>query len=98
MPEAALNLREPPSELSGRSAAEPRPAWLGHHLHRFCCSLLDAQNRAAFEADERAYLEHWPMTDAQKAAVLARDWSRLLALGGRTYFLAQLAATDSLRR
>ena len=97
MLEAALSLREPPSELCGRSAAAPRPPWLGHHLHRFCCSLLAAQNRTAFEADERGYLERWPMTDAQRAAVLARDWDRLLALGGRTWFLAKLAATDSLR-
>ena len=86
----------PPPELS-RGSTSAGPAWLGHHLHGFCRSLLRPENRAAFRADERAYLERWPMTDAQRAAVLARDWRRLKALGGRTYFLATLAAADSLR-
>jgi protocatechuate 4,5-dioxygenase alpha chain len=86
----------PPLEISGGSASTG-PSWLGHHLHRFCWSLLEAENRAAFKADERGYLQRWPMTDAQRSAVLARDWNRLRSLGGRTYFLAKLAAADSLR-
>jgi protocatechuate 4,5-dioxygenase alpha chain len=59
--------------------------------------LLEPANRAAFRADEAGYLQSWPMTEAQRAAVLARDWDRLSALGGRPYYLAQLAAADSLR-
>ena len=31
---------------------------------------------------ERAYLDQWPMTEAQKQSVLARDWNGMIALGG----------------
>ncbi len=31
----------------------------GYHLNQFCMSLLNAENRARFKADERAYVEEW---------------------------------------
>ena len=33
-------------------------------------SLMKPENRERFQADERAYLDEWPMTDAQRQAVL----------------------------
>jgi protocatechuate 4,5-dioxygenase alpha chain len=36
------------------------------------------------------------MTEDQKAAVLARDLNRCMALGGNIYFLAKIGATDGL--
>ncbi|MDZ4375506.1 MAG: protocatechuate 4,5-dioxygenase subunit alpha [Phenylobacterium sp.] len=68
----------------------------GFHLNQFCMSLMKAANREAFKADERAYLDQWPMTEAQKAAVLARDWNGMIQLGGNIYFTAKIAATDGL--
>ena len=68
----------------------------GYHLNMFCMSLMKAENRAAFKAGERAYLDRWPMTEAQKNAILARDWNRMLELGGNIYFTAKLGATDGL--
>ena len=69
---------------------------LGYHLNQFCMSLMKADNRARFKANERAYLDEWPMTEDQKAAVLARDLNRCMALGGNIYFLAKIGATDGL--
>jgi protocatechuate 4,5-dioxygenase, alpha chain len=66
----------------------------GYHLNQFCMSLRSAANRARFVADERAYLDEWPMTEAQKQAVLNRDWNGALAEGGNIYFLAKILATD----
>ena len=66
----------------------------GYHLNQFCMSLMKAENRARFKADERAYLDEWPMTEEQKQAVLARDLNRCIALGGNIYFLAKIGATD----
>ena len=66
----------------------------GYHLNQFCMSLLDAENRARFRADERAYVEEWPMTEAQKQAVLERDWNAAIAQGGNIYFLAKLIFAD----
>ena len=34
------------------------------------------------------------MSEAQKQAVLARDYNRLLDLGGNIYFLAKVFSTD----
>jgi protocatechuate 4,5-dioxygenase alpha subunit len=69
---------------------------MGFHLNQFCMSLMKADNRAAFKADERAYLDRWPMSEAQKQAVLSRDWNGMIALGGNIYFTAKIAATDGL--
>ena len=57
-------------------------------------SLMKAGNREAFKADERAYLERWPMTEEQRQAVLDRDYNRMISLGGNIYFLAKIGATD----
>ena len=68
----------------------------GFHLNEFCMSLMKAENRDRFHADERAYLDEWPMTEEQKQAVLDRDYGKLLELGGNIYFLAKLFASDGL--
>ena len=67
---------------------------LGYHLNQFCMSLMKAENRVRFKADERAYLNEWPMSEAQKQAVLDRDLNRCISLGGNIYFLAKIGATD----
>ena len=68
----------------------------GYHINQFAMSLMKAENRERFKADERAYLDEWPLTDEQKEALLARDYNRLLDLGGNIYFLAKLFSTDGL--
>ena len=65
----------------------------GYHLNQFCMSLMKHENRERFKQDQRAYLDEWPMTEAQKLAVLAADLNRCIALGGNIYFLAKLGAT-----
>ncbi len=66
----------------------------GYWLNQFCMSLMKAENRERFRADERAYLDEWPMTEAQKQAVLKRDYNAAMAEGGNIYFLAKIFATD----
>jgi protocatechuate 4,5-dioxygenase alpha chain len=68
----------------------------GYHLNQFCMSLMQGENRTRFKADERAYLDEWPMTEAQRQAVLDRDYNGLLDGGGNIYFLAKIFATDGL--
>jgi len=65
-----------------------------YHLHKFCMSLMDASNRAAFKADERAYIDRFRMSEEQKQAVLDRDFPKLIDLGGNIYFLVKLSNTD----
>ena len=68
----------------------------GYHINQFAMSLMKAENRERFKADERAYLNEWPLSDEAKAALLARDYNALLDLGGNVYFLAKLFSTDGL--
>ena len=65
----------------------------GYHLNMFCMSLMKPENRERFKANERAYLDGWPMSEEQKRAVLDRDYNRMISLGGNIYFLAKLFAT-----
>ena len=65
-----------------------------YHLHKFCMSLMQEENRAAFRADERAYLDKFRMSEQQKQAVLDRDFTKLIDLGGNIYFLVKLSNTD----
>ena len=66
----------------------------GYHLTQFAMSLMKAENRDRWKADERAYLDQWQLSEEQKQAVLDRDYNRLLDLGGNIYFLAKLFSTD----
>jgi len=65
-----------------------------YHLHKFCMSLMTPENREAFRADERAYLDKFRMSEEQKQAVLTRDFNKLIELGGNIYFLVKLSNTD----
>jgi protocatechuate 4,5-dioxygenase alpha chain len=83
-------------DLPGTVVFDADQARKGYHLNMFCMSLMKAENRAAFKQNERAYLDNWPMTEAQKQTILTRDWNGMLQLGGNIYFTSKLAATDGL--
>ncbi len=68
----------------------------GYYLNQFCMSLMKEANRERFKADQRAYLDEWPMSQEQKQAVLDRDYNTMIDLGGQIYFLAKIFATDGL--
>jgi len=68
----------------------------GYWINQFAMSLMKAENRERFKADERAYLDKWKLSDEAKEALLARDYNRLLDLGGNVYFLSKLFSTDGL--
>ena len=83
-------------DIPGTRVYTAKRARQGYHLNQFAMSLMKAENRERWKADERAYLDEWPMTEAQKQAVLDRDYNRLLDLGGNIYFLAKVFSTDGL--
>ena len=66
----------------------------GYHLNQFAMSLMKEENRTRFLADEKAYLDEWPLTEAAKKAVLARDYNAMIDEGGNIYFLSKLFSTD----
>jgi protocatechuate 4,5-dioxygenase alpha chain len=83
-------------DIPGTVVFDAQKARQGYHLNMFCMSLMKPENRAAFKANERAYLDKWPMTEEQKQMVLSRDWNGMLQLGGNIYFTSKIAATDGL--
>lgn len=89
-----MSLNKPYTDVPGTIIFDADQSRLGYHLNQFCMSLMKAENRERFKANERAYLDEWPMTEDQKQAVLARDLNRCLSLGGNIYFLAKIGATD----
>ena len=89
-----MALDKPYKGIPGTTIFDAEQSRLGYHLNQFCMSLMQAANRARFKADERAYLDEWPMTEEQKQAVLARDLNWCIRLGGNIYFLAKIGATD----
>jgi len=68
----------------------------GYHINQFAMSLMKPENRARFKADERAYLDEWPITEEAKAAIAARDYNALLDMGGNIYFLSKIFSTDGI--
>ena len=66
----------------------------GYHLNQFAMSLMKAENRERFLANEREYLDEWPMSEEAKQAVLARDYNAMIDCGGNIYFLSKLFSTD----
>ena len=89
-----MTAKEAYEDIPGTWVFDAQRARKGFHLNQFLYSLMKAENRKRFLADERVYLDEWPMTEAQKVAVMKRDWNTLLDLGGVSYALAKLAFTD----
>lgn len=85
---------QPYDDIPGTTVFDAERSRQGYHLNMFCMSLMKAENRAAFKADEAAYLQRFPMSDAQRQMVLKRDWNGMIALGGNIYFLAKLFSAD----
>jgi protocatechuate 4,5-dioxygenase alpha chain len=81
-------------DIPGTTLFDANKSREGYWLNMFCMSLMKAENRAEFKADEAAYLRKFPMTDAQRKAILERNWNEMINLGGNIYFTAKLAATD----
>ena len=81
-------------DIPGTRVFTAKRARQGYWLNQFAMSLMKEENRTRFLADEKAYLDEWQLTDAQKKAVLARDYNAMLDEGGNIYFLAKLFSTD----
>ncbi|MBO9669009.1 MAG: protocatechuate 4,5-dioxygenase subunit alpha [Sphingobium sp.] len=81
-------------DIPGTRVFTAQRARKGYNLNQFAMSLMKAENRERFKADESAYLDEWNLTPAAKAAVLARDYNGMIDEGGNVYFLSKLFSTD----
>ena len=89
-----MALDKPYENIPGTTIFDSDQARRGYHLNQFFYSLMKPDNRERFLADERKYLDEWPLSEEQKQAVLDRDYNRVIELGGNVYFFAKLFFTD----
>ena len=89
-----MSLPKEYDDLPGTVVFDADQARKGYHLNMFCMSLMKAENRAEFKADEHKYLRKWKMSDEQREAILTRNWARMIELGGNIYYLSKLFSTD----
>ena len=89
-----MALEKPYLDVPGTTIFDAEQSRRGYWLNQLCMTLMKADNRERFKANERAYLDEWAMTEDQKQAVLDRDLNRCISLGGNIYFLAKIGATD----
>ena len=83
-------------DIPGTRVYTGKRARQGYWMNQFAMSLMKANNRERWKADERAYLNEWPMSEEQRQAILDRDYNRCLDLGGNIYFLAKVFSTDGM--
>ena len=81
-------------DIPGTRVFTAKRARQGYHLNQFAMSLMKEENRTRFLADEKAYLDEWPISEEAKQAVLARDYNAMIDCGGNIYFLSKLFSTD----
>ncbi|MBT8083848.1 MAG: protocatechuate 4,5-dioxygenase subunit alpha [Woeseia sp.] len=89
-----MALKKPYSDIPGTIIFDSDMARAGYHANQFCMSLMKPENRERFLANERAYLNEWPMTEPQKQAILDRNYLELQKLGGNVYYFAKIFFTD----
>jgi protocatechuate 4,5-dioxygenase, alpha chain len=68
----------------------------GYALNMFCMSLNKPENRLSFKENQADYLQRYPLSSAQRQAVLQRDWLGMLKLGGNIYYTIKIAFCDGL--
>lgn len=87
-------LQEDLEDIPGTTVFTTQLSRKGYQLNQFCMSLMRSANRERFYDDQRAYLDEWPLSEAQKQAVIDRDYGACLAEGGNIYCLVKIFLAD----
>ena len=66
----------------------------GLRLNKMLMSFRSADNRERFSADEAAYCAEFGLAPEQTQAVLDRDWTAMIDLGGSIFYVYKLAMMD----
>lgn len=91
-----MAIHEDYEDIPGTYVFNGRRCREGYYLNQFCKSLDKAENRDAFRADPKGYLDKYPMTPEQRKTIDERDWLGMLKLGGNIYYTFKLAIFDGL--
>ena len=91
-----MNKYEDYTDIPGTYLFDKNACAKGYHLNMFCMSLIKEENRRKFLAGDAAYLDQYLLTDAQRGAILDRNWLKIIQEGGNIYYVAKLGATCGL--
>ena len=86
----------PLPKIPGTTPFDGEQARKGYALNKMCFSFNSADNRAAFKADEEAYMRKYGLNAQQADAIRARNVLQLVAAGGNAYYLAKFAGIFGL--
>lgn len=86
----------PLPKIPGTTPFDGAQARKGYALNKMCFSFNAAENRAAFQNDEEAYMRKYGLNEQQAAAIRARNVLQLIAAGGNAYYLAKFAGIFGL--
>lgn len=70
-----------------------RRSLMGARLNRFALSLTLAENRAAFKADEDAFMGRFGLTAHETSLVRARDFAGLIEAGVNIYLMLKIGVS-----
>ncbi|CAN5139721.1 hypothetical protein BH10PSE16_BH10PSE16_27130 [soil metagenome] len=89
-------MSNPLPKIFGTTPFDGEQAQKGYALNKMCFFFNSAENRAAFQADEEAYMRQYGLNEAQAAAIRARNVLQLIDAGGNAYYLAKFAGIFGL--
>lgn len=81
---------EPGAKIGDSEVFDLAMSWRGLRINKMCNALSQPNERAAYQADEEAFMARFDLTEAERNLVRARDFSGLLQAGGNIYFLLKL--------
>lgn len=66
----------------------------GYKMNKMAMALGTSEGRAAFKADEAAFIDRFGLDELARATVLNRDWKEMVRLGGNLFFILKISAVD----
>ncbi len=84
-------------DVPGTYVLDSRNYRKGYNLNMFLMTLNKSVHREEFALNEKAYIEKFNVSEAQKQAVKNRDYLQLLKLGANVYYTFKLVSHDRLQ-
>ena len=91
-----MSTQEPrgPVDVPGTPIFDGQTSRRGLRMNKMFMSFRDEANRTRFLADEAAYCQEYGLTPEQQQAVVDRDWTAMIDLGGSIFYVYKLAMID----
>ncbi|MDA1327294.1 MAG: protocatechuate 3,4-dioxygenase [Proteobacteria bacterium] len=78
-------------KIPGTTVFDWRESRKGYRLNKFAMSFTRPENRAAFTADEEAYMERYCLGEAERQFLRTRDFRGLIEeCGGNIYMIMKI--------